>query len=100
MVGSSRLGSDAISKNKARSGDQPGMMHAAAGKCLGQLQLGGLVADEGGRLARVQETLEPIGLGQRLVFLLCRRAGHQGAPEFWVSTRTPNFFVTAARTSS
>ncbi len=56
------------------------MMHAAAGKCLGQLQLGGLVADEGGRLARMQEALEPIGLGQRLVFLLCRRAGHQGAP--------------------
>ena len=35
---------------------------------------------QGARLARVREALEAVGLGQRLVFLQCRRAGHQGTP--------------------
>ena len=64
----------------SRPGDQPGVMHAPAGEGLRQLPLGRLVAEQRARLARMREALEAVGLGQRLVLLHGRRAGHQGAP--------------------
>ncbi len=60
--------------------DEPGMVHAPAGEGPRQLVLRPGMADQCARLARMRETLEPVGLRQRLALRQGWRARHHVAP--------------------